>query len=276
VVIGSGAYSEVYTARIATMKENTIAIKVFTSPYSTADFAIRREIVLLQKLKHPNIVRFENCYLWKDIVWAIMEFCDGGSLKSVIASVPLTERQIAYLSREILQGLLFLHQNRLVHRDIKSDNILLFLDGRVKIGDLGICAEVQGSDIEPLPMAGSRCWIAPEVLQSRPYGFKADVYSFGCLVLEMANGCAPYVEETPLRNMLLTATKGAPGFYQPDKWSAEFRDFARQCLHMNPFARATVAELLQHPFLADVSLQDIIPAMQVAFINNSLINVGLL
>lgn len=165
---------------------------------------------------------------------------------------------------QALQGLHYLQTSRrLVHRDIKSSNLLLFLDGRVQIGDLGLCEEIKGGELMPLPIAGSRCWMAPEVIYNKPYGFKADSWSLGCVLLEMANGRAPYHELaalkclflflllpalcllTPITGMVMLATKGSPGFWTPKKWGSAFKDFVGQCFHKNQRTRAGIADLLK-------------------------------
>jgi len=275
VKIGSGAFAEVYTA--TSKATGYVALKIYTKSLTEAEKMIRKEVGLLQACKHDNVVRYRSCYLWNDMVWVVMEYCNGGSLRELLNQVSLTEGQISYIAREVLQGLHYLHTaRRLVHRDLKSSNLLLFLDGRVQIGDLGLCEEIRGGEIMPLSMAGSRCWMAPEVIQNRPYGFKADTWSFGCVLLEMANVRPPYHEMASLKSMVMLATKGNPGFKDPKKWSSAFRDFVRQCFHKNQRTRAAVGDLLKHPFLDKAcQAEDLVESLRVAFIANTLMNSGL-
>lgn len=200
ISIGYGSFSEVFTARVRGSKTNNVAIKVFNQNYSQAKKDIDREIILLNYLKHPNLIECLNCYLWHDIVWIVMDYCDGGSLKELVESdCIISEPQIAYFAKEILSGLSHLHAYHIAHRDIKSNNILLHLDGKVKIGDLGVSVGIQDSEIEVLPMVGSCYWMAPEIIKGLPYGFKADIWSFGCVLLELANGMPPRFQVPKLK-----------------------------------------------------------------------------
>jgi len=140
--IGRGGYGEVYTAKDIRTNQ-TIAIKVMIQSVADDLDGIINEIKILTSCKHPNIVNYIESYYWNDRIWVIMEYCDGGTLNRMISEVELQESQIAYLLKELLKALIYLHSLNIVHRDIKSDNILLNLDGEVKLADLGLCAEIK-------------------------------------------------------------------------------------------------------------------------------------
>ncbi|NWI84975.1 PAK1 kinase, partial [Pitta sordida] len=124
-------------------------------------------------------------YLLREELWLVMEYVDGGSLYDVINVILLSEEQIATVSRECLQGLHFLHSNRIIHRDIKSDNILLRTDGSVKLADFGFATQLPNLRTQRQSVVGTEWWMAPEVLQRKPYGPKVDIWSLGIVELEM-------------------------------------------------------------------------------------------
>lgn len=132
--IGRGTFAEVFSFRGKKQQFNCLAAKCFIKNYSQIRSVIESEISILCSVQHKNIVQFVNSYLFNDNAWIIMDYCDGGSLSYLLKFCSLSEPQIAYFAREILFGLSHLHANSIVHRDIKSGNILLYLDGRVTIG----------------------------------------------------------------------------------------------------------------------------------------------
>ncbi|NXA16575.1 PAK1 kinase, partial [Sapayoa aenigma] len=130
-------------------------------------------------------------YLVGDVLWLVLEYVDGGTLHDVICMTPMSEEQIAAVSRECLQGLHFLHSNGVIHRNIKSSNILIRTDGSVKLAGFGLSAKLSPEQSYWSSMARTSWWMAPEVVTRKPYGPKVDIWSFGIMGLEMMEGKVP-------------------------------------------------------------------------------------
>ncbi|NXO45874.1 PAK3 kinase, partial [Locustella ochotensis] len=188
-------------------------------------------------------------YLVDKQFWLVMEYMDGGTLSDVISKTYLSEDEMASISRECLQGLNFLHSNHMIHRDVKSHNVLLRTDGSVKLADFGLFAHLPPEQSRQSSVTRTSGWMAPEVVTGQPYGPKVDIWSLGIVGIEMVEREVPYWNETPVSPQLLIATGGRPKLRQPNLFSPCLQDFLSCCLQTDEALRWSAKELLQHPFM---------------------------
>ncbi|MGH0130634.1 UNVERIFIED_CONTAM: hypothetical protein FKN15_045249 [Acipenser sinensis] len=220
------------------------------------DFAVvQQEIVMMKDCKHSNIVAYFGSYLRRDKLWISMEYCGGGSLQDIYhVTGPLSESQIAYVSRETLQGLCYLHSKGKMHRDIKGANILLTDNGYVKLADFGVSAQITATLAKRKSFIGTPYWMAPEVAaveRKGGYNQLCDIWAVGITAIELAELQPPMFDLHPMRALFLMTKSNfqPPKLKDKMKWTSNCHHFVKMSLIKNPKKRPTAEKLLQHPFV---------------------------
>jgi p21-activated kinase 1 len=244
VKIGQGASGGVYTA-FENGTNQCVAIKQMNLEQQPKKDLIINEILVMKGSKQKNIVNFMDSFLVKGDLWVVMEYMEGGSLTDVVTFNMMSEGQISAVCRETLCGLQFLHSKGVIHRDIKSDNILLSMEGVIKLTDFGFCAQINESHMKRTTMVGTPYWMAPEVVGRKEYGRKIDIWSLGIMAIEMIEGEPPYLNESPLRALFLIATNGTPKVKEEHQLTPTFQHFLDFALEVDPERRASAGELLR-------------------------------
>lgn len=260
--IGSGTYGDVYKAR-HTVSGQMSAVKIIKLEPGD-DFAlIKQEIDMLKDSEHVNIVKYLGSYLRGQKLWIAMEFCGGGSIQDIyhITGI-LSEFQIAYICRETLRGLSYLHKRHIMHRDIKGANILLTDAGDVKLADFGVSAQITQTLGKRKSFIGTPYWMAPEVAaveRKGGYDVKCDIWAVGITAIEMAELQPPMFDLHPMRALFLMSQKAfKPPKLKEKKWSKEFNDFIKVSLTKSPRSRPTGDKLLMHAFVIQPGLSSIL------------------
>lgn len=249
--IGSGSVAEVFLAT-DTRTGKKVAVKTMLLTKQNTK-AITAEVNILRSCSHPNIVKYFGCFISDtNKLWVAMEFMAGGCLTDVLDefdTVQFEEKHIACVCRDALDALAQIHSLRQIHRDIKSDNVLISETGEVKLADFGFAAQLTQDRAKRNTMVGTPYWMAPELVRGEQYDEKVDIWSLGIMVMEMAEGDPPYIDLPTLRALFFINTKGAPPLKEPHKWTREFHTFLDACLQRDARCRPTAEQLLQHPFL---------------------------
>ncbi|XP_076270778.1 serine/threonine-protein kinase msn isoform X7 [Rhynchophorus ferrugineus] len=262
-VVGNGTYGQVYKGR-HTKTGQLAAIKVMDVTEDEEE-EIKLEINVLKKFSnHRNIATYYGAFIKKsqpgkdDQLWLVMEYCGAGSVTDLVKSTKgqsLKEEWIAYISREILRGLSYLHSNKVIHRDIKGQNVLLTDNAEVKLVDFGVSAQLDRTIGRRNTFIGTPYWMAPEVIAcdenpEATYDNRSDLWSLGITALEMAESQPPLCELHPMRALFLIP-RNPPPRLKSKKWSKKFHGFIETVLVKDYHERPYTEQLLKHAFIKD-------------------------
>ncbi|XP_077344110.1 TRAF2 and NCK-interacting protein kinase isoform X10 [Lithobates pipiens] len=262
-LVGNGTYGQVYKGRH--VKTGQLAAIKVMDVTGDEEEEIKQEINMLKKYSHHrNIATYYGAFIKKnppgmdDQLWLVMEFCGAGSVTDLIKNTKgntLKEEWIAYICREILRGLSHLHQHKVIHRDIKGQNVLLTENAEVKLVDFGVSAQLDRTVGRRNTFIGTPYWMAPEVIAcdenpDATYDFKSDLWSLGITAIEMAEGAPPLCDMHPMRALFLIPRNPAPRL-KSKKWSKKFQSFIESCLVKNHSQRPSTEQLMKHPFIRD-------------------------
>ncbi|XP_069623553.1 misshapen-like kinase 1 isoform X4 [Ranitomeya imitator] len=262
-VVGNGTYGQVYKGRHVKTGQ-LAAIKVMDVTEDEEE-EIKQEINMLKKYSHHrNIATYYGAFIKKsppgndDQLWLVMEFCGAGSVTDLVKNTKgnaLKEDCIAYICREILRGLSHLHAHKVIHRDIKGQNVLLTENAEVKLVDFGVSAQLDRTVGRRNTFIGTPYWMAPEVIAcdenpDATYDYRSDIWSLGITAIEMAEGAPPLCDMHPMRALFLIP-RNPPPKLKSKKWSKKFIDFIDTCLIKNYMSRPPTEQLLKYPFIRD-------------------------
>lgn len=263
-VVGNGTYGQVYKGR-HTKTGQLAAIKIMDVTEDEEE-EIKLEINVLKKYSHhPNIATYYGAFIHKsppgkdDKLWLVMEYCGAGSITDLVKSTKgqsLREDWIAYVCREILRGLSHLHANKIIHRDIKGQNVLLTENAQVKLVDFGVSAQLDRTIGRRNTFIGTPYWMAPEVIAcdenpDATYDNRSDLWSLGITALEMAESQPPLCDLHPMRALFLIP-RNPPPRLKSKKWSKKFHSFIETVLAKDYQQRPYTDQLLKHPFVKDI------------------------
>ncbi|XP_063287291.1 serine/threonine-protein kinase PAK 4 [Pelobates fuscus] len=248
IKIGEGSTGIVCIATIRSSGK-LVAVKKMDLRKQQRRELLFNEVVIMRDYQHENVVQMYNSYLVGDELWVVMEFLEGGALTDIVTHTRMDEEQIAAVCVSVLKALSVLHSQGVIHRDIKSDSILLTHDGRVKLSDFGFCAQVNKEVPRRKSLVGTPYWMAPELISRLPYGPEVDIWSLGIMVIEMVDGEPPYFNEPPLKAMKMIRDNLPPKLKNVQKVSPLLKGFLDRLLVRDPSQRASANELLKHPFL---------------------------
>uniref|UniRef100_A0A8C2KJ68 non-specific serine/threonine protein kinase n=1 Tax=Cyprinus carpio TaxID=7962 RepID=A0A8C2KJ68_CYPCA len=263
-LVGNGTYGQVYKGRH--VKTGQLAAIKCMDVTGEEEEEIKAEINMLKKYSHHrNIATYYGAFIKKnppgvdDQLWLVMEFCGAGSVTDLIKNTKgnsLREDWTAYISREILRGLTHLHLHKVIHRDIKGQNVLLTENAEVKLVDFGVSAQLDRTVSRRNTFIGTPYWMAPEVIAcdenpDATYDYKSDLWSLGITAIEMAEGAPPLCDMHPMRALFLIPRNPAPRL-KSKKWSKKFQSFIESCLVKNHNQRPSTEQLLKHPFIREL------------------------
>ena len=266
--IGHGAFGTVYKA-VHNSTNKIYAIKIIDySKDNNKDNnniinynynSVQQETSLMRIVsKSDYIVKYYGSYFSRktNTIWLILEYCSSGSAIDLMLSMDRTfsEVEVATMMEMILKGLILMHSENLIHRDIKGANILISEEGYAKLGDFGVGA-VLSEEKYRISKKGSPYWMSPQVASSVKYDFKTDIWSLGITCVELLEGEPPFSDLKP-KNVMEKISKHPPSpeeIIDLNEHTSEFKSFVEHCLEIDPKKRYSAKELLKHEFITKYS-----------------------
>ena len=259
IAIGEGTYGEVFKAIIRETGKDC-AIKVTEKTTDEEMIDLEQEIMILRSCEHFGIVGYLGSWFHArhNRIWMCLEYCSLGSVSDVmfVGEARFSETEIKAITASMLLALDYLHEKKVIHRDIKAANVLLTESGVIKLADFGVAAVLTPARPTRRTAIGAPYWMAPEVISEQDYGVKCDVWSLGITCYELAETNPPHSEVHPMRALFMIPYRPSPTLPNPQKWSTDFHDFLAKCVKKSQDERATCAQLMEHPFVKD-SVMDI-------------------
>ncbi|XP_052238013.1 myosin-IIIb-like isoform X2 [Dreissena polymorpha] len=266
-LIGEGTYGEVYTAKNRNTNE-VVAVKIMESIHEVIE-EIEVEYKILRDFNdHKNMPQFHGLYLRMgesgadDQLWMMMEYCSRGSVTDLAKSLvekgqKMDEQLLAFILKETISVLHFLHKNHIVHRDVKGHNILLTENGGIKLVDFGVSGENSSTYGRKKTSVGTPYWMAPEVIACErqldySYDIRCDVWSLGITAIELLDGQPPMADKHPMRALFKIPRNPPPTMKHPEQWSETCKDFISRCLTKDYEERPYIWDFLEHPFIKQI------------------------
>jgi len=263
--LGEGSFGSVHKV-LHKDSQSVIAVKVVQMDEFDDSSDLKQEIEILRKCNSEYVVSYFGTCSVGPCLWILMDYCAMGSLRDIleVAQRTLEEQEIAYICSCALKGLAYLHDQDVIHRDVKGANLLITEHGGVKIGDFGVSTQLYSTLCSTV--VGTPHWMAPEIIRQVPYSNAADIWSIGITAIELAEGLPPYHNVNAVRAMFMISRKDPPTLTDSKKWTKEFPSFISACLQKDPKCRPTALTLLQHPFITankgHSALKDLIAEVQ--------------
>ncbi|KAJ7766474.1 hypothetical protein DFH07DRAFT_1058607 [Mycena maculata] len=246
--LGKGAFGQVYRALNWATGETVAVKEIQLSNIPKGELGeIMSEIDLLKNLNHANIVKYKGFVKTREYLYIILEFCENGSLHNISKRFgKFPESLVAVYISQVLEGLMYLHDQGVIHRDIKGANILTNKDGTVKLADFGVAANT--TSVNDGAVVGSPYWMAPEVIEQSGATTASDIWSVGCVVIELLEGHPPYHTLDPMPALFRIVQDDCPPI--PEGASPIVKDFLYHCFQKDCNLRISAKKLLRHPWMA--------------------------
>jgi len=248
--VGTGSFGNVFKA-LHTPSNSIVAVKKIGIDDNIDD--IMKESNAMRGLRHDNIVAFYASYTMEREVWIVMEFCTSKSLHDITRDLKrgLNDQEMGCAVRQTVKALAYLHAHNKIHRDLKGANLLMQQDGSLKLADFGVAGELSATISRRHTMIGSPYWMSPEVIEDCGHDQKADIWSLGITIIELAELDPPHFEVGPMRVVFIIPNSPPPELKHKEAYSPELSELLARCLVKNPDERASAEELLKMPYITE-------------------------